>query len=78
MKRKKTAKKPAKVLKKQSIQSPVQEVIVEQPKQLTDEERQQIRRDAQRLFDVEMFGEIDPTTKTKGLILINERTRHGY
>lgn len=77
MKRKKTARKPAKVLRKKhrQPQDPIAEVV-EVPKELSQDEIQQIRDDAQRLFDLEMFGEIEPTKSQLGLTLIRERMKY--
>jgi hypothetical protein len=78
MRRKKTAKKPAKDLKKKrkAPKAPAP-VIVELPENLSDEEINQIKKDAQKLFDIEMFGTIEPTHKDIGLTLIKERMRNG-
>jgi len=76
MRRKKTAKKPAKDLKKKG-RAKKATVVVELPKNLTTEEIEQIKKDAQKLFDIEMFGTIEPTTKEIGLTLIKERMRYG-
>jgi hypothetical protein len=76
MKRKKTAKKPAKVLRKKRPQPPVED-IVEVKKKLSPEEIGQIHKNIHRLFDIAVFGEIEPTKSTIGLALIKERMQHG-
>lgn len=69
---KKTAKKPAKVLKKKRrVRKPLA------PVKLTEQEIQQIKSDARRLFDIAAFGTTEPTNKEMGLSLIKERMKYG-
>jgi hypothetical protein len=46
-------------------------------KELTTEEKKRIRSDTKKLFDIQVFGELNPTKKTMGLIIANERMNHG-
>jgi hypothetical protein len=46
-------------------------------KELTTEEKKRINSDTKKLFDIQVFGELNPTKKTMGLIIANERMNHG-